>query len=89
MTSSSAGKAAAPAKGHDTAGRWTTPTGADMRMQVDRAKYIKEGLCFTCGKKGHIGKDCLDRKPRKEVRVVTKGEDIPLVDMTGVEEVKE
>lgn len=79
----------APTKGRDLTGRWVTPMGSDAKMQIDRTKYMKEGLCFICGKKGHIGKDCPDRKPKKEVRKVTMGEDVPLMEMTGVEEVKE
>lgn len=46
MTSSLAGKMTGDTKGRDSAGLWTTPTGADAKMQVDRARYMKEELCF-------------------------------------------
>lgn len=93
-TSSSTGKAGSSNKGQDSGGQWVPVTMKTYGrqgepMQVDQAKYMKEGLCFICRKKGHISKDCPDKKPRKEVRTVTMGEDIPLADMTIVKEVKE
>jgi hypothetical protein len=28
----------------------------------DRARYLREGRCFSCGKTGHRRPDCPDRK---------------------------
>ncbi|EGO02677.1 hypothetical protein SERLA73DRAFT_150332 [Serpula lacrymans var. lacrymans S7.3] len=36
----------------------TVYTGAGQPMEIDKAKYRKEGLCFKCGVKGHIRKFC-------------------------------
>lgn len=44
--------------------------GTDTKMQIDRTKYMKEGLCFTCGGKGHIGKNCPTRMTKQEVCAV-------------------
>ena len=31
----------------------------------------KDGLCFTCKKKGHIAKDCPDKLESNSIRIVT------------------
>ncbi|EGN99027.1 hypothetical protein SERLA73DRAFT_73602 [Serpula lacrymans var. lacrymans S7.3] len=36
----------------------TVYLGTGQPMEIDKAKYRKEGLCFKCGVKGHIGKFC-------------------------------
>ncbi|EGN97932.1 hypothetical protein SERLA73DRAFT_153179 [Serpula lacrymans var. lacrymans S7.3] len=36
----------------------TVYSGARQPMEIDEARYRKEGLCFTCRVKGHIGKFC-------------------------------
>lgn len=63
-----------------------TPTGTDARMQVDQKKYMAEGRCFICHKKGHISKDCL-KKMKREVRAVEV--EVPLTLETKIEEVKD
>ncbi len=57
-TSSSTGKQASNAKGHDSARRWMIYGGAGKPMDIDRQKYMKQGLCFLCRGKGHILKNC-------------------------------
>ncbi|EGN91995.1 hypothetical protein SERLA73DRAFT_79983 [Serpula lacrymans var. lacrymans S7.3] len=39
-------------------GTRTVYSGAGQPMEIDKAKYRKEGICFKCGVKGHIGKFC-------------------------------
>ncbi len=88
-TSSSMNKAPANDKGHDSAGRWMTPTGADAQMQIDtrKQKQRNEGRCFRCDKKGHLSKDCPDKQPRQEVRAIDAVTKEPTT--AKIEEVKE
>ncbi len=75
-------------QGRDSGGRWMTPTGADVKMQINRVKYMKEGLCFICGGKGHIGKNCLIKTQTKKVRPLEVAK-VPLSADTKIEEVKD
>jgi len=34
--------------------------------EEERKKYFKEGRCFRCGKQGHIGHNCPDKKKSPE-----------------------
>ncbi len=89
MTSSSTGKTGGEGKGRDLGGRWTTPVGADARMQIDtkKQKQRNEGHCFRCNEKGHLSKDC----PTKKVAMCSVDTEPkePLAESTRVEEVKE
>ena len=32
----------------------------------ERAEAMKKGLCFGCGKHGHLNRDCPNKKGKKE-----------------------
>ena len=36
-----------------------------MTME-QRTEAMKKGLCFRCGKHGHLNKDCPDKKEKKK-----------------------
>ena len=38
----------------------------DSMTTEQRAEAMKKGLCFGCGKRGHLNRDCLDKKEIKE-----------------------
>ena len=38
----------------------------DSMMTEQRAEAMKKGLCFRCGKWGHLNKDCPEKKEKKE-----------------------
>ncbi len=52
-----------------------------------KAKQRAEGRCFRGNRKGHLSKDCPDKKVA--VRAVEAGPKEPLAESTKVEEVKE
>ncbi len=56
----------------DDRGKWYTPKGADAQMQIDaqRSQLMSEGRCFRCRKKGHLLKDCPDKKEGHQVRAI-------------------
>ncbi|SJL16274.1 uncharacterized protein ARMOST_19794 [Armillaria ostoyae] len=56
--------------GRDSAGRWTTFRGAGKPMEIDMAKLRTEGKCFRCHKKGHLSKDCLEKKDYRDIQSV-------------------
>ncbi len=88
-TSFSTSKTGGNDKGHDAGGRWTTPTGADARMQIDakKQKQHSKGRFFRCDEKGNLSKDCLTKKV--VVRAVEAAPTEPLSKDTHIEEVKE
>ena len=51
--------------------RWSFPRKDPNTMDIDsmmteqRAEAMKKGLCFGCGKHGHLNKDCPDKKGKK------------------------
>ena len=49
-------------------GTGTTFGGRGQPMDIERAR--REGLCFNCGEKGHLSRDCL--KPRKSTRTYAR-----------------
>lgn len=63
-------------------------TAMDTKMQIDWTKYMKEGLCFICGGKGHIGKTCPMRQQKKEIHAVEMAK-VLLSEGTKIKEVKE
>ncbi|SJL18796.1 uncharacterized protein ARMOST_22397 [Armillaria ostoyae] len=73
-TSLSSGKpmsSTVPSGGHDTGGRWlahlgTTFGGAGTPMDIRQMRA--QGLCFRCHKKGHLSKDCLEKKDFRDIR---------------------
>ncbi|SJL13393.1 uncharacterized protein ARMOST_16836 [Armillaria ostoyae] len=76
MTSSSSGKPTsntAPSGGRDSQGRWlsrpgTTYGGAGAPMDI--GQMHAQGLCFRCHKKGHMSKDCPEKKEFRDIRSV-------------------
>ena len=52
--------------------RWNFAKKDPNAMDIDamtteqRAEAMKKGLCFGCGKRGHLNKDCPDKKEKKE-----------------------
>ena len=38
----------------------------DSMMTEQRAEAMKKGLCFGCGKRGHLNKDCPEKKEKEE-----------------------
>ena len=52
--------------------RWNFVKKDPNAMDVDsmtveqRAEAMKKGLCFRCGKNGHLSKDCPDKKKKEE-----------------------
>ncbi len=56
----------------DDRGKWYMPKGADAQMQIDaqRSKLMSEGRCFRCQKKGHLSKDCTEKKEGHQVRAI-------------------
>ena len=67
-----------PAKTNSTAAKdelkkkWNFAKKDPNAMDIDsmtteqRAEAMKKGLCFGCGKRGHLNKDCPDKKEKKE-----------------------
>ncbi len=78
-------------------GRWHTVAqktfgGQGEPMNIDarnekKAKQCAEGRCIRCDGKGHLSKDCPDKK--EAVRAVEAVPKEPLIESTKVEEVKE
>ncbi len=58
----------------------------DAREQK-KQKQCAEGRCFKCNERGHLSKDCMNKKVA--VRTVETVRKEPLTESTKVEEVKE
>ncbi|PBK62838.1 hypothetical protein ARMSODRAFT_895266 [Armillaria solidipes] len=76
---SSSGKPMSNAPPRDSQGRWhtikqTTYKGAGEPMNIDVAKLRAEGRCFRCHKKGHMGKDCPQKRDFKDIHSVITAE---------------
>ena len=41
-----------------------------------RAEAMKKGLCFRCGKQGHLNRDCPDKKGKKPVEKKEEKEEV-------------
>ena len=61
-----------PEKKEEPKKRWNFSKKDPNAMDVDamtteqRTEAMKKGLCFRCGKHGHLNKDCPDKKGKKE-----------------------
>ncbi len=87
-TSSSANKSTD--KPRDARGQWYTPKGKDTDMQINRSKLMSEGRCFRCQKKGHLLKDCPDKKEGHQVRAIeVVPMALPMDSQSKIEEVKD
>ncbi|PBK70203.1 hypothetical protein ARMSODRAFT_974682 [Armillaria solidipes] len=78
----------------DGGGRWqpvktTMYHGAGEPMDISALK--REGKCFRCHKKGHLSKDCPEKKDYKDIRSVYTAEQAKTEqkEESKVEEVKE
>ena len=60
--------------------RWNFAKKDPNAMDIDsmtteqRAEALKKGLCFGCGKRGHLNRDCPDKKGREEKKEERKEE---------------
>ncbi len=66
----------------DNRGKWYMPKGADAQMQIDAqwSQLMSEGRCFRCRKKGHLSKDCPNKKEGHQVRAVEAAPTAPPMD---------
>ncbi|SJL06745.1 uncharacterized protein ARMOST_10087 [Armillaria ostoyae] len=93
VTSSSSGKpmsSVAPSGGRDSQGRWLSRLGTTFRgagVPMDIGQMRAQGLCFRCHKKGHLSKDCLEKKDFRDIQSVQVTNE--LVTESKIKEVKE
>ncbi|SJL16235.1 uncharacterized protein ARMOST_19755 [Armillaria ostoyae] len=84
---------AAPSGGRDTGGRWITRPGTmfgGAGAPMDISKLHSEGRCFRCHKKGHMGKDCLQKREFRDIQSVqVTNEPVMGSKVKEVKEVKE
>ncbi|PBK71697.1 hypothetical protein ARMSODRAFT_973298 [Armillaria solidipes] len=75
VTSSPLVKPTSNAAPHDTASRkWTTYTRQGEPMDISVLR--REGKCFRCKKKGHLSKDCPDKKEYKDIHSIYMAEQV-------------
>ncbi|SJL16074.1 uncharacterized protein ARMOST_19590 [Armillaria ostoyae] len=92
-TSSSSGKptsSTAPSGGRDSQGRWLSRLGTMFRgagVPMDIRQMRTQGLCFRCHKKGHMSKDCPEKKDFRDIWSVQVANE-PVTE-SKIEEVKE
>ncbi|SJL13529.1 uncharacterized protein ARMOST_16973 [Armillaria ostoyae] len=92
-TSLSLAKPTSSVAPRDGSGRWQThktATGMVYGRQgepMDISKLRAEGRCFRCKKKGHLGRDCPEKREFKDIRSVVVAEQEQME--SKVEEVKE
>ncbi|SJL06537.1 uncharacterized protein ARMOST_09878 [Armillaria ostoyae] len=78
------------ADGRDAGGRWVARPGTTYRGQgapMDIGQMCAKGLCFRCHKKGHLSKDCPEKKDFRDIRSVQATQE-PVTE-SKIEEVKE
>ncbi|PBK70289.1 hypothetical protein ARMSODRAFT_1017840 [Armillaria solidipes] len=94
VTSSTTAKPTSSAPPQDRQGRWqlvkmTTYHGVGEPMDISMLR--REGKCFRCHKKGHLSKDCLDKKEYKDIRLLYTAKQAKTEEKTElkIKEVKE
>ena len=55
-----------PKKQWNLAKNYLNTMDIDSMTTEQRAEAMKKGLCFGCGKRGHLNRDCPEKKEKKE-----------------------
>ncbi|SJK99609.1 uncharacterized protein ARMOST_02917 [Armillaria ostoyae] len=65
--------------GRDSAGRWTTHPGQGLPMSIDAQKLRDEGRCFRCKEKGHLSRDCPQKREFRDIRSVQAATEVTAI----------